>query len=228
MQSLHEQLASDEYWQQPAVPEAEQLSARIEAQDRRSANAVLRGIESAFAQIAENGPNIQRIQPGDMLHISEADQADGILKVIQDKRISGETPNQQPASKAGAHFDEHAEEMEDVFLYDGPAASIFLESPRGVVGIGREVFYFRYSSSGKQLIGLASAHVGFSRKEPQYEHPVPVGHVNTLVTPTLRMQSRFVVAQVLTPRPNGYEQGRRAKHAWPGFRLLPRILPDGI
>lgn len=198
MLSIHEQIASDQYWIGPVVPPPEDISFANRTRDVAGARSILRGIDRAYRELsAEQQICVHPLQPGEELSVNIAG---GLLKIVTDMRVQ---PKQE--SKRHTHlpvdlFDTQAQSMTDTLLFTGGQSRTRINgSDNSFVDIVRKTAYLRNSTSQRQLVGKSSELLdkGGSEHNAIYMRRQPVGHIESYETRKNIVQARIVSAEVI-------------------------------
>ncbi|HSX33233.1 MAG TPA: hypothetical protein VLF91_02755 [Candidatus Saccharimonadales bacterium] len=228
--SLHEQIASDEYWDAPPAIHPVYVSFGAQVFDELAGDGVPRRIDEAYRNIlAHSSVHIKQIGRGELLAL---DAPGGLLKVVEDMRTFPKKPSRRRTFVEPEIFDEQAQDMVDALLYAGPQAGTKLEGPDGLlINIARRVVYLRNSPSGRQLVGKNSSLLGRGggRYDKVYIPHHPVGHIHTRETRRDRIQTRVVSAEVILP--SGARRPSKAvlDLGWIGLSPRDRLaLPGAI
>lgn len=159
---LHEQIASDEYWQEPVIdPPITEAGERIpflaQVGDAFWAGNVLNGIDAAYYKLKGQGCYSKSLAMGALL---ATEQPGDLLKVVEDMRIRPKRSVKARPYVSYEAFDTTGEAMVEEVLFAGPQVGVKVETSEGSFDVARRVLYVRNSHSGRQLTGKDSELLG--------------------------------------------------------------------
>lgn len=200
MLQIHEQIASDQYWTDPAAPDMQGLPFLTNTWDVFRSEAVLHGIDRACREIAERGAQTCPVEYGQGVELIST--PGGVLKVVEDMRVHRKKETRGRQYDTPELFDARAQAMVGELLYAGPQTGLRLDVETSAIDIARRTVYLQNGASGKQLVGKTSDLLG--KGGSQYSsvfmrNGIPVGHVRSYESRRDSVQRRIVSAEVITP-----------------------------
>lgn len=193
---LHEQIASNEYWNGPVMEPGEKLPLFTQVGDVFWAGNVLSGIDSAYYRLKGQGCYTEKLAEGDLL--ATALPGD-LLKVVEDMRIRPKRPVKARPYDSYDKFDTTAQTMVDEVFFAGPSVGTKVETSEGSFDVARRVLYVRNSFSRRQLTGKDSELLGRGNNKyaATFMGRHPVGRISRGETANDYIEKRIASAAII-------------------------------